>query len=173
MKTLVWGIALISLSFLTHLIIWRVRLPLRQTKTLLVLFFGILSIGLMTNYFLAQWLGEPQQWLFYSIPEYLQIVIFFTALTLGYIITYSALEADSPSLVIILSIHKSGKEGMSKQKFEQLMNNTILIDPRIADLERDQMVIFNHGKYQLTSKGRRFAQLFTVYRRMLRANVGG
>jgi hypothetical protein len=162
MKVLFWGIILFCCAFFVHLIVWRIRLPKRQTKTLLVIFFGTLLIGLFT-------LGSAK----FILPEYLHIVLFVTSLTLAYMITYSALEADSPSLVMIMSIANAGITGLLKTQFEQRMTDDVLIIPRIQDLLRDQMIYEQEGKYKLTSKGLLFARIFIVYRHILNISQKG
>jgi len=103
-----------------------------------------------------------------TISEYLHITLFVISLTLAYIITYSALEADSPSLVMIMNIASAGSDGLPKKKFEQLMTDDILIIPRVRDLLRDKMVCIENGKYKLTAKGIVFTRIFIVYRHILK-----
>jgi predicted transcriptional regulator len=88
-------------------------------------------------------------------------------------ITYSALEADSPSLVMIMSIANAGITGLLKTQFEQRMTDDVLIIPRIQDLLRDQMIYEQEGKYKLTSKGLLFARIFIVYRHILNISQKG
>ena len=47
MKVLLWGIILFVLAFLLHLIIWKIRLPKRQIRMLLLIFFGVLILGIV------------------------------------------------------------------------------------------------------------------------------
>ena len=88
-------------------------------------------------------------------------------------ITYSAIEADSPSLVMVLSIAKTGKKGLEKKDFLSQMTDDIFVVPRIKDLSKDKMVYFDKGKYILTKKGRFFVMIFLFYRNLLNAPKGG
>jgi hypothetical protein len=109
-----------------------------------------------------------------TLSEYLHILLFVTSLTLAYMVTYSALEADSPSLVMIISIANAGSNGLPKEQFEQLMTDEILIIPRMRDLLRDNLVYVEGEKYKLTSKGHVFVRIFIVYRHILNiAQKGG
>ncbi|MBF0351769.1 MAG: hypothetical protein HQM11_12120 [SAR324 cluster bacterium] len=174
MKILLWGLFLICFALFSHLLIWKIRLPVRQTRALLAIFFGTFLSGLIINYVLVHTNNTALiPYLLSSLPEYLEVFLFGTALTLSYVITYSALEADSPTIVMIFAIYKSGSEGIEKSKFEQIMNDEILIDSRIADLVRDKMVHIQGGRYQLTPKGKRFAQLFTLIRKLMNTYMGG
>jgi len=108
-----------------------------------------------------------------SISEWLRIGIFHISLTLAYMITYSAIEADSPSLVMVMAIANSGPNGMDAKEFEATLNDDLLIRPRIMDLITDKMAYKEDGRYRLTKKGLLFANIFIYYRRLLRAPKGG
>jgi hypothetical protein len=108
-----------------------------------------------------------------AISDYLHIFLFFTSFTLAYLITYSALEADSPSLVLIMSIANAGTNGLPKEQFEQLVTDDVLILPRIRDLLRDKMISVEEGRYNLTSKGLVFVRIFIIYRQILKISQKG
>lgn len=173
MRITVSTIVLFFLSFLAQLIVWRISLPKRQTKVLLVIFFGILFTGLLAlkvSPYLIPGLGiyAPK----YPL-EYLHISISFIALTLAYMITYSAIEADSPSLVMIRAVAKAGSGGLNKKEFEKTMNDDLLVIPRVRDLLNDKMAYIDGDKYRLTPKGFLFARLFVLSRKILNAPKGG
>jgi hypothetical protein len=88
-------------------------------------------------------------------------------------ITYSAIEADSPSLIIIMKIHKAGNSGLARESLESVMNDRILIEPRLRDLLIDKMAAFEEGKYRLRKKGVLIAGLFRFYRAIIKAGKGG
>ena len=172
MKILFWGSFLFCLAFLVHLIVWRIRLPKRQTKTLLYIFFGTLLIGLFMLWsakFILQMMTLAPE----TLSEYLHIFLFVASFTLAYMITYSALEADSPSLVMIMSIANAGPNGLPKEQFEQLMTDEMLVIPRIRDLLRDKIVYVEGKKYKLTTKGLVSAWIFIVYRHILNISQKG
>ncbi len=155
-----------------HLIVWKIRLPKRQTKVMLLMFFGTLIAG---SAFL--WTHPAFSLLGFDAPavwtEYARIALLFTAFTLAYMITYSGLEADSPSLVMVLSIARAGPEGLSKDVFYQQMTDDILIKPRVRDLLTDHMAYLDGDTYRLTSKGILLARIFVTYRNILGAGKGG
>jgi len=172
MKVLFWGLCLLVLAFLLHLVVWKVRLPKRQTKIMLIIFFVTLVTGsafLWTHPAYSLFgIEAPGVW-----TEFLRIALLFTAFTLAYMITYSALEADSPSLVMVLSIARAGPEGLSKDVFFQQMTDDILIKPRVRDLLTDKMAYLDGDTYRLTPKGTLLAKIFVVYRSILGAGKGG
>ena len=173
MASLVYGSILFGFAFVLHVVWWRIRLPKRQTKVLLLIFFGFLCVGslILQRYTLKIsifGLHPPS-----DISEYFQLAIYFISLTLAYMITYSAIEADSPSLLIVMRISDAGKSGLSKELLERDMDDTVLLSPRIADLLIDKMAGIREGKYLLTPKGLLMARLFKFYRDLMRADKGG
>jgi len=173
MTILFWGSALFVFAFLVHLILWKVRLPKRQTKAILQIFFSVLFMGIIVLWNMpndsALWGITPPS----GLPEYIHISLFFISLTLAYMITYSAIEADSPSLVIVTTIANAGQNGLDKQKFDELMNDDILVKPRIRDLLLNKMVEMAEDRYILTSKGVLFARIFIVYRKIMNVSRKG
>jgi len=105
--------------------------------------------------------------------EYLHVCLFFISLTLAYMITYSALEADSPSLVMVMAIRSAGPEGLDKKKFGQLMSDDTLVMPRIKDILLDKMARVDGDKYRLTPKGILMARIFIFWRKLINAPEGG
>ena len=173
MTILFWGSALFISAFLIHLVLWKIRLPKRQTKTILQIFFAVLIIGILV---LCNLPDSPVFWGItppVSFAEYIQISSFFISLTLAYMITYSALEADSPSLVIVTTIANSGPSGLDKKCFDELMNDNVLVKPRVRDLLLNKMVEMDEDRYVLTPKGALFARIFIIYREMMNVSRKG
>ena len=173
MAVLVYGSLLFGLAFVLHVVCWRIRLPKRQIKVLLLIFFGFLCVGsfILQRYALKIsifGLHPPS-----DVSEYFQFAIYFISLTLAYMITYSAIEADSPSLLIVMKISDAGKSGLSKEVLGRDMDDKVLIEPRIKDLLIDKMAEMREEKYLLTKKGLLMARLFKFYRDLMRANKGG
>lgn len=108
-----------------------------------------------------------------NLLEYLHIILFFISLTSAYIITYSAIEVDSPSLLMITHIAQAGLKGIEKEKIDILMNNDILIKPRIEDLLKDNFISKNGQNYILTPKGVFLSRIFILSRKLLGLNKGG
>lgn len=173
MRVLFWGTVIFCLAFLLHLVVWKVCLPKRQTKVLLMIFFSTLLAGVITlrgaPLFIAG-MGLPVPSI---LPDYLLICLFFISLTLAYMITYSAIEVDSPSLVMVIAIARTGKEGLDIKQFERTMTDELLVVPRVRDLVHDKMVSIEGGQYRLTPKGLLLARLFIMYRKLLNVSKGG
>jgi hypothetical protein len=173
MAVLFYGSLLFGLCLVVHFIVWRIRLPKRQAKVIFVLSLGGLCCG---SFILWQYRQDLSILSLYppgDLAQYLQLWIFHISLTLAYMITYSAIEADSPSLVIIMRISEAGRSGLAREALHRGIDNSILIEPRVRDLLVDRMAELHAGKYRLTMKGVLMVRMFTFYRNMIRANKGG
>jgi hypothetical protein len=105
--------------------------------------------------------------------ELLHVCLFVTAMILAYMITYTALEADSPSLVMTLKLKAAGKSGIPKEEFETFLSDDLIVLPRLKDLLVDKMAYKEGDIYRLTPKGRFMAKLFIFYRLLLGLEKGG
>jgi len=174
MATLFWGAGAFLASFFVHLAVWRVKLPQRQTRALLLIMFSFLGAVMILLQLcggaIAMRCGVP-------IPvtpgDYLHLALINISLILSYMITYSALEADSPSLVIAMTVADAGPGGIAEADFNAFVNDDKLVKPRINDLLLDKMAYTAGGRYRLTSKGLMFARLFIFYRALLGRGKGG
>ncbi len=173
MKLLLWGSSLFVFAFLFHFVVWKVHLPGRQTKALLSIFLGTLVVVPISLVLITEFSPELKPWMPTGISEWMRIGIFHVALTLSYMITYSAIETDSPSLVMVMAIANAGPGGIDEKDFEATLNDDLLIKPRIKDLLTDKMVYMKNDTYRLTKKGMLFANIFIYYRAVLRAPKGG
>jgi hypothetical protein len=104
--------------------------------------------------------------------QVIHIVLLYTGLTLAYIVTYSALEVDSPSLVII-NIIVNNKEGISVKDLYRNLTDDMLLKPRLEDLSKENMAIKIDDIYYITQKGANMARLFNFYRKILNISASG
>lgn len=173
MRILFWGLSIFGLAFFSHIVIWKISLPKRQMKILLHLFFSILITSIFCLSFLSLVFSNFHNYAPRGFVEYIHIVIFFVTISLVYITTYSAIEADSPSLVMVMKIAESGSGGLNKDKLFELMTDDILIKPRLRDLINAGMVCVHDNTYKITRKGILFVYIFIFYRKILNLSKGG
>jgi hypothetical protein len=173
MKILLWGTPIFVILLAVHLVLWRIYLPRRQVRTVLALLLGGSTMGLWA---LASW---PESWALpggqprLTASELSQVGVYLLALTFSYLITYTAIEADSPSLVITSAIASTDAVGLTQNELYRRLDDELLILPRVEDLVRDGWVRCEAGRYRLTGKGLMFARLFGAYRRLLGLGKGG
>jgi hypothetical protein len=109
-----------------------------------------------------------------AVYEYVQLSFLFVSLSLGYIATYSAIEVDSPSLVIIMTIAAEADKGLDETRLRARMSDEILLVPRINDLISGKLAYLDGEIYRLTRKGTCIARALTAHRKLLRkAQKGG
>jgi hypothetical protein len=172
MGILFWGLTISVSAFLVHLAIWRVRLPKRQTQAMLWIFFIVwlaVTGGLWSHPdFSLLGVPAPQTWL-----QLAHVGLFVLAFTLAYMITYSALEADSPSIVMVMAVARAGSAGLPRSEFNRMMTDDVLVVPRVRDLLLDRMAYLEGDRYRLTPKGALFARIFIQYRKLLKTRKGG
>lgn len=171
MAALFWGLALPFAAFCLQLVCWRVRLPRYQTRAILALFVltGVLGLALLA------WAGDALGPLAPLGPRhYLHIALLHGALCCAWVITYSAFEADSPTLVMVQRLLLAGDAGLAPEELLAAMSDEVLIVPRIRDLDRDGLASVDPaGRYRISPKGRLLLGLIYGYRRLLRGGRGG
>lgn len=163
MSVLIWGSLLFGSALLLHLAVWRVHYPAKPIKALVLLFGTVMLSGVIWLLFYTS----------FSARQYLHIVLLFSSLFICYLITYSAIEADSPSLVIVAQIARAGKKGLSPEGITESLGNDLLILPRLKDLVDSGLVDLSGSLYKINEKGRLFVLPFVVFRNFLGLGKGG
>lgn len=164
MNILFWGIGLFLLAFFIHIFMWRIHLPKNHTKALFGIFLGALLIGI---FILWKFQAFENQY------QYLQFSLLFVSLSLAYIATYPAAEADSPSLAIVQIISKANPKGVTKEELNKIMTNEFLVKPRVNDLLLYNMISLKGDRYTITRKGIFLVRIFIFYRKLLDIQQGG
>lgn len=173
MEILFWGLAIFCFAFILHLLVWKICVPKSTIKVLLLIFFSCLVVSLIFLFFASALFVD----FFLRIPnnfiDYVYITMLFVSLSLVYIASYSAIEADSPSLVVVMSIAKSSPDGLSKEGLLEMFTDDLLVKPRIKDLVNSKMIHLESNSYKLTNKGALFVKVFILFRKFLSLSKGG
>ena len=148
-------------ALMTQIIMWRVRLPRNHFKMLLIIFGLFLILGILGLGLVADWT--------YS----LMFAQCYGLLALSYISFYSLIEGQSPSLCIVMAVHRKGADGLSLVQADELISAEDVVGVRIRELERDNLIFAKNNTYQLTRKGMLIARLFGFGRRALGIRKGG
>jgi len=158
-------VVFVSIAFLAALvaqvILWRVQLPRNHFMMLLVIFVLFLLLGIFGLRLVADWT--------YS----LLFVQCYGVLALSYISFYSLIEGQSPSLSLVMAVHRKGAGGLSLVEVDELMSIEDVVGIRIRELERDNLIFTKNSTYRLTRKGMLLARLFGCGRRVLGIEKGG
>lgn len=167
MRVLTIALACSVAGFLIHWIVWRVRIPVRQTVWLLAIFSSVLAAALASS---PWW---PAACRFASAWEMLHVAIFHVATMLAYIVAYSAIEERSPSMTILSRVADSGDHGQSPEQLQAMLIDVSPVEIRLKAMLRDGMIDEESGGLVLTAKGRAWATTFAAWRRLMRFELGG
>lgn len=164
---LLTGSGLFAVAFCLHLALWRIRAPQRQIRALLRLFYGSLAAALLLGW--AARLPAAR----FTPAEAVHLFLFFTGLTLSYIITYSAVQVDSPSMMIVSRIAAGKGGGLDRDELFAQLTDDLLVRPRLEDLVRDEVVTFDGSTYRLRRRGGRLLSLIVGWRRLMGLPIRG
>jgi len=159
MLPLSMGVALLAAALSIHVVLWRVRLPKSQLKTLLLIFLGVWLLAV------SLW-GLGHLWSV-SFLGLLYFSLFYWSAALCYVITYSAMEGDSPTLSLTRHLHRKGIEGISHEEVEEFFRQRPFVGARVKALVTDNIFIEESGGYRLASGKYLFFRLILGYRRVV------
>lgn len=160
---------LLAIAFVIHLAWWRIRMPRRHTLVLMAVFFGTLLAGLACVCQvpgLVAW--RPHDWL-----EMLHVAEFYVAMTLAYVVAYSAIEERSPSMTLLTYVSAAGDRGRSEAEMRALLAGVMPVDRRLKAMIRDGMLRLDGRTFRISGKGRGWARLFGTWRRLAGLPKGG
>jgi predicted permease len=160
--------ALFVIAFVVHLIWWRLKVPRRQSLTLLALFLTIATGGFAMIYVTDLFAGEL------PVPRLLLAILLLGSFCIVYLILFSALEADSPTLTLIRLIADAGLPGIHGDELMRAMERHSYVQIRIDQMIADGMAVETPTGLRLASQGLWLSSIVLLYRRMLaRRHVGG
>ncbi len=98
-----------------------------------------------------------------EFPDLVRLWLFFGSCALSYVCAYTAIAAASPTVLIMLYIHRAGDEGVARESIERKLPDSVLLEPRLNDLVTDGLASVKDGIYRLTSKGTRLARFISYF----------
>lgn len=170
---LLWSLAVFLVSIGLHVVVWRVHAPRRHTRVIVIIFLAVLAAAMGGGALIEDGAPRLAAWLPSCPAEQGQMVIVVLSLLAAYIITYSAMEADSPTLVMIRELGRAGAEGVERNHFHRVMSDDLLVVPRLEDLLRDGLARLEGECYVLTLKGRLMTGAILAHRNLMRRGPGG
>jgi hypothetical protein len=165
MIVLALSAGLLVLSFIVHLVLWRIRLPRGHTTALLTVFLVVPVVVLLAG----PLLGMP---LSATVWDWVLGFLVYVPCTLTYICLYSLLEHRSPTVEMIDLIHRSGGD----IAFGELRNEfvkTPAIGIRIAQLVRSGVLAEQEGAVTITTRWRPVVQVIVLAAAILGLSAGG
>jgi len=152
------------ISFVSHIIIWRVIRPAKHMVWLAVIFI-ILPIVV---YILMGCLGYRGL----DCKNVIFVLLWHLALSAAYIMSYPAIQAECPTLKIILAVRDSMPKGMRVKAINDIFCNDRLLSDRFDDLINDDLISRKDGKWSLSLKGSLLVSFFSIYRKLLGLPLG-
>lgn len=172
MSAIVASAAAMVLLFVTQAVVWRLRRPGHYTG-LTVLALLVLAASLGTCAWVQASAAGPSLVLPHGWVEYWSFVMLYLTLAVAYMITYSAVQADSPSMSILLMIREAEPHGLTQADLVRRLDDDALIVPRLQDLVIGKLAVRTGDRYVITDSGSRLARIYIGYRRLLKMEKGG
>jgi hypothetical protein len=168
MPALLVTLGLSLAAFGVHVMVWRIRVPARQTRALGLIFLLVASVA-AALWIVARSGGHRGPLSAAALP---QVGLGYAAIACCYLIVYAGVEEFSPSLVIIRALKASAGRGCTRGELADFITAERFIAPRLAALVRDGLIEGPPSGRRLTRKGRRMAQTSSLLARMFHLNVG-
>ena len=71
----------------------------------------------------------------------------------AYIIAYTSIEGDSPSIIIAIEIFKSNKRGLTSEDLENKITDERFLNPRIETILNNKIAYIKNNKIFISKKG--------------------
>ena len=170
MHLLIYSLAVFLLAFGIHLVLWFVRVPRRPYPALLALFAlaGLAAAALQP--FLPAALAA-----FYpsGFWPWAAAALFHAAGSLSYIIVYSALEQDSPSVTMVKFTELGGPNGRARNDYNQILSDDLIIHSRLRAMVEGQLARRHGNRFTLAPKGAFWNRIFGLWMKLLGIRGGG
>lgn len=170
MRSVIAAILAFSLLIVAQVVVWKARKRRGHYTSLSVLSILVLIVSLAGFRYLQTTLSGPTP----LLPlEYWNFALLYTAMALSYMITYSAVQADSPTMAILLQMEQAGARGCGREEILAQLNDAVLILPRLDDLVIGHLVVRSDDRYTITERGSLLARIYMFYRTLLKMRKGG
>lgn len=138
MTVLFWGLALLGGALSAHVLWWRACLPANQLATLLKLLLAVLALWLGINILLGL-TGLDIAGLPLAPIPCLHAGLLYIAPALAYVVLFSAVEADSPSINILRALDEAGPKGLTETELLRRTGMERFFISRLERMEADGM----------------------------------
>lgn len=168
MQTLAWALGLLIAGLCLHLVVWKLALPKNQLAALLKLFMLVLLGWFGVNAVLGLLGGGAFGLPLRPVPC-LMVGLFFLATSWAYVVLYSTIDADSPSITILLALHAAGERGLTMQELVGKTGMERFLDSRVERMVRDTLVELTPEGYVVGAKGLGLLRLVRLWRMVMGA----
>ncbi len=157
------GFSLFFLCLALHVLVWRIWHPQRHAIALFTVFLGpCVPFAALFMLFCSS----------LHFVDLLAIVLLHLALSCAYIQVYPALQAFSPTLVILLLVRKSMPLGVTQEELMSRLDTKFLMGERLQDLIHARLVRESDQNIELTPRGLALIYFFILFRRAFGLSMG-
>jgi hypothetical protein len=146
---------LLALFLGVHVVVWRVRPPRKQFASLLVILGVVFMIALAAAVLI-------------SIPvlTFLHIALFYVSAALCYIVLFSAIYKDSPTLSLVRFIAEKPVDGRSTVEVVDFLARRPFVKGRLTELAESGLILEQNGKFVASGKGSLGFRFILSYRKL-------
>lgn len=158
MQILLTTSVLLAVAWVLHILLWKIRLPRHQIPSLL----------LISSAVLAAWIMLDRSGLLSKVSalEACQTVLLYGASSLCYVITYSAVEGDSPTLSLTRLLADRKNAGLPQEDVEGFLAARPFVKARLAALIHSGLIREEAGKFCIAGRPSLSFRLILAYRKL-------
>lgn len=158
MDVFMLGTGLAAVAFCVHVVLWRIRVPRREWSVLVLVFAAVAVLALSGA------LISPRFARFgMSTPRMILAGLVFGGLGIVYLILFSALESDSPTLTMIRLIRQHRGCGITEAELVTRSVERAYSRVRLEQMLRDGLAEQAGPRIRATPRGRRIALMVLWY----------
>lgn len=168
MNVLIAGLIPFAAAFAAHVLVWRLAHPTRGITLLLKLFAGVLAGAA-----LAIVLPGVRPWSGLTPPELFRAALLYISLALSYVILFSAIDEDSPSISIVKFAALAGEEGCPEEALTLLVTDEIIATSRLQSMVAAGSVVREGDRFRLGPQGVAWNRFLGFFHRLYNLPRGG
>lgn len=119
-------------AFICHLVIWQLYVPRHASRALVAIFI----LGLLAT-LVAGLIFAPG----YGLASAVYTAALYGILSLTYLLLYTGVECDSPTLTLAHFISQAGTAGRTVEEIERFVQRRPFVKSRLAQLEAGGFVV--------------------------------
>lgn len=173
MNTLACGLGWFAVAFVAHVLRWRIARPAASGQALIRLMVATILLAAATTWFAGRVVPGAAALVPANAGEALRALVLALALAASWVMTYPAVEVESPTLVMVKAIADRGAGGLAEAELRQVLDEDVMVSPRIRDLLDERLAALRGDRLVLTAKGAALARAFAGWRSVLRLGMGG
>ena len=158
------GMASFSFSLALHVLLWRLARPRSDMWALLVIFLAFPTLVAVLILVGGMTLPVAR---FPAPVDVAAALMLHWAISVAYIQSYPAAQAQSPSLEIADAIARSAPRGLSREDLMATLIARSLVQARVEDLVSNRLIRVEGDRYVLTPAAVRLVEFFLGLRAVL------